>query len=119
MAKKKKKNPRAHGADGRREDGKFGKGNQCAIGNKSHTSEKSKALKEVLLKAVTPEKLKKILDALITKANSGDIPAIKELFDRIWGRAPQSVAIGGEDGGPINIAIVDYSKVDLEVIKPK
>lgn len=30
-------------------------------------------------------------DALIEKAKSGDVTAIKEFFDRIWGKAPQSV----------------------------
>jgi hypothetical protein len=54
------------------------------------------ALRELVLKEITP-----IAEALITKAKTGDIPAIKELFDRAFGKAPQ--AITGEDGGALII----------------
>ena len=39
--------------------------------------------------------------ALIAKARSGDIPAIKEFADRLDGKVPQSTEITGADGGPI------------------
>ena len=35
-------------------------------------------------------------DALVEKAKTGDIQAVKEFFDRTWGKAPQSVEISGE-----------------------
>lgn len=46
-------------------------------------------------------------DALILKAKNGDIPAIKELFDRAWGRSPQSIALGNVE--PIVMNIVNYA----------
>lgn len=33
-----------------------------------------------------------VYSVLIKTAKTGDIPAIKELFDRVWGKAPQSIA---------------------------
>ena len=98
MAKKKKKKskrkPRAHGADGRSKGGKFVEGNQCAIGNKSHTNEKAKALKKALLDSVTETDIKAIVKKMKTQARAGDHNARKELFDRLWGRATQEVDIG-------------------------
>ncbi len=32
-----------------------------------------------------------IYSALIDKAKAGDIPAIRELLDRVWGKSPQSI----------------------------
>jgi len=37
-----------------------------------------------------------IADALIAKAKNGDVRATSELFDRAWGRAPQSVDLTSE-----------------------
>ena len=39
-----------------------------------------------------------LMDALLEKALTGDIPAIKEVFDRIDGKAPQDFNVGGQDG---------------------
>lgn len=98
MAKKKKKakkrKPRAHGADGRKIDGKFDKGNQCSVGNKSHTNEKAKALKKALLEVITEKDIKAIGKKMVSQAKAGDNYARKELFDRLWGRAIQEVDIG-------------------------
>lgn len=117
--KTKKRKPRAHGTDGRSEEGKFTKGNQCALNNKSHTNEKAKALKEALLDSVTEKDIKAIVKKMKAQAKAGDHNARKELFDRLWGRAPQAVEVSGEGGGPIPVSIVDYSKIDLESIKPE
>lgn len=96
MAKKKK--PSTHGAVGskmgRNNQGQFVNGNRCSVGNTSHTNEKAKALKNALLEAITEEDIKKISDKLKEKAKTGDVPAAKELFDRIWGRAKQEVDLG-------------------------
>lgn len=37
-----------------------------------------------------------INQALVDKAKGGDIQAIRELHDRVWGRAPQDVQVSGE-----------------------
>jgi hypothetical protein len=44
-------------------------------------------------------RLRKIAETLLTKAAKGDMVAIKELGDRLDGKAPQ--AITGADGGPL------------------
>lgn len=54
-------------------------------------------LREAVLKEITP-----VTKALIKKAKTGDVPAIKELFDRAFGKAPQ--AITDADGQSLVIA---------------
>jgi hypothetical protein len=54
-------------------------------------------LREMVLKEIEPITL-----ALIEKAKTGDIPAIKELYDRAFGKAPQSLT--GADGGRLIIS---------------
>ena len=44
--------------------------------------------------------LRPIAAALIHKASEGDIPAIKELADRLDGKVPQAI-VGDDDHGPI------------------
>ena len=44
-----------------------------------------------------------ILQALVAKALTGDVPAIKEFNDRAYGKAPQ--AITGEAGKPLVVVI--------------
>lgn len=94
VKKKSKRKPRANGTDGRNIKGQFEKGNSLSVGNKSHTNEKAKALKKALLEAITEKDIKKIGKKLVSKAKGGDVPATKELFDRLWGRAIQEVDIG-------------------------
>ena len=76
---------RTVGADGRTNEGKFTKGNQCSVGNKSRTDEKAKALKQALLEAINEEDIKEIFKGLAKKAKAGDVAAAKEIFDRLWG----------------------------------
>ena len=66
----------------------------------SHTLE-AQELKKALISSYV-ENSKDIHDALMAKAKTGDVPAIKEVFDRVYGKAPQ--AITGEDGGALKIA---------------
>jgi len=47
-------------------------------------------------------KLRAVADALVEKAMSGDVAAIKEVADRIDGKVPQAV-IGDGDEDPINL----------------
>ncbi|KKM19146.1 hypothetical protein LCGC14_1658590 [marine sediment metagenome] len=96
MSKTKSK-PRTVGADGRTKEGKFVKGNQCSVGNKSKTNEKSKALKQALIEAIDEKDIRAICRGLARKAKKGDVAAAKEIFDRLWGRAKQEVEIGAED----------------------
>ncbi len=52
------------------------------------------------------EKTKKLFalaDALVTKALAGDVTALKEIGDRLDGKAVQGVELGGPDGGPVQV----------------
>jgi hypothetical protein len=53
------------------------------------------------------QSLVNIVQKLVDKAEEGDLPSIRELFDRLDGRAAQSVALTGEDGGPVQIQKVE------------
>ncbi len=46
-----------------------------------------------LLSERVAQEIGPISDALVSKAKTGDIHAIKELFDRAWGKSPQSMSI--------------------------
>jgi len=64
---------------------------------------------ETLHRAVVQDNAKRLraaADALIEKAIEGDVPAIRELGDRIDGKVPQ--AITGVDGGPLQVENVPW-----------
>ena len=42
-----------------------------------------------------------VVEAWITAAKSGEMPAIKEMLERIEGKVPQPVTQSSPDGGPI------------------
>ncbi|MDB5531621.1 MAG: hypothetical protein JWR51_4724 [Devosia sp.] len=47
-------------------------------------------------------KLRAVADALVTKAITGDVPAIKEIADRLDGKVPQAV-VGDDNEDPISL----------------
>ena len=72
-------------------------------GTKSSVNLKLDAAKAELIRMYM-ENLKEITEALIKKAKEGDIGAIKELHDRVYGKAPQ--AIVGADGGILTFNVI-------------
>jgi len=65
---------------------------------------KSKPFKEAIQRALTEAgddkaSLQAVATALVDKAMQGDVPAIKEIADRLDGKVPQGI-IGGEEGDP-------------------
>lgn len=49
-----------------------------------------------------PDRLRRIAEKLLSKAEEGDLGALKELGDRIDGKAAQQIIMHGDaDGGPI------------------
>jgi ribosomal protein L17 len=60
------------------------------------------AIKEAI-EGTDKTKLRAVADALVDKAMSGDVQAIKEVADRIDGKVPQGVIGGDEDDSPINV----------------
>jgi hypothetical protein len=58
------------------------------------------------------ERLRRIAERLLDKAEEGDLPAIRELGDRLDGKAAQ--AIVGADGGP-----VQFQEIVRKIVDPK
>lgn len=47
-------------------------------------------------------KLRAVADSLVQKAIAGDVPAIKEIADRLDGKVPQAV-VGDDEHDPISV----------------
>lgn len=74
-------------------------------GNANSGPRKQKEMRDALILALrdSPEdpprnKMDKIVRAHIEKAMEGDMPAIKEIYDRVDGKVPQAVV--GDDDHP-------------------
>lgn len=52
-------------------------------------------------------KLDELAFALIDTGKAGDVPALKEIGDRLDGKVPQAVT--GENGGPLTVVIRKFS----------
>ena len=50
-----------------------------------------------------------IIAALISKGKDGDIPAIKEIFDRYVGKTKSVVEVSGKDGEPLQVEHVQLA----------
>ncbi len=88
---------------------------------------KTKPFRDALVLAINRAEgdkvaLNRIASALVEKAITGDVAAIKEIADRVDGKVAQpNIHQGDEDGGPINITevrriIVDPGHPDSESI---
>lgn len=58
--------------------------------------------------------LDRLISALIAKAQEGDVPAIREVLDRVDGKVPQAV-IGGDDEDP---AISLVHRIERIIVRP-
>ena len=73
------------------------------IGNQN--AAKSRVFSDALRRSIAQDDGKRIRDAaerLLDLAASGEAWAVKEVFDRLEGKAPQSVTLGGDADNPIN-----------------
>ena len=76
---------------GKAANGKFIKGNKFGKGQKKGNNVKSVSM---LIKAlVTDDDVVAIVKVLVDKAKGGDLKAITELFDRLVGKARQSIEL--------------------------
>lgn len=82
-------------------------------GNTNATKNKwwSGALNRALL-ANDGEKLRTLAEKLIQRAEEGDIAALKEIGDRMDGKAAQQVIVAGDQENPV------VTKIVREVVKP-
>lgn len=73
----------------------FVKGNQLRKGIKSGCTVEAEKGKAELIRMYL-ENIRPINEALIIKAKGGDIGAIKELHDRVYGKPAQDLRFSGE-----------------------
>jgi hypothetical protein len=79
------------------------------IGNQN--GKKGKLFYNQLRKALVQEdslKLRKIADKLVGAAEKGEPWAIKEVIDRVDGRAVQATEISGVDGEAIELKLIEF-----------
>lgn len=78
-------------ANGKNQLGQFIKGNQLSRGSHHMKAQsKGKLLKAAMMEAVTAKDMIVIVKKLVKQAKQGDVPAIKELFDRCLGKPLQT-----------------------------
>jgi len=74
----------------------------------NYSSKNNRLWAETLRRAVVQsdaERLRQIAEALIDKAASGDVSAIKELGDRLDGKAVATTELTGLDGSDLPLSI--------------
>ena len=82
-------------------------GYRAGAGRKQGFAAKNAEEARRILSERVAQEIGPISDVLVSKAKKGDIQAIKELFDRAWGRSAQSTRI--ENGGqPLIIEVIKY-----------
>jgi len=55
-----------------------------------------------------PAKLEKIVETLVQEAQNGEPWAVKEIMDRVDGKAVQSTEISGVDGEAMELKIIEF-----------
>ena len=83
--------PSTNGANGRDSRGRFVKGNRGGPGN-PHARRVAK-LRSALLRAVSADEVRGIVQALVSKARAGDVPAARMLLEYVIGRPKQDLQI--------------------------
>ena len=59
------------------------------------------------------DNLRQVAEALVKKAVTGDVPAIREIADRIDGKVPQAV-VGDDESDPISLVHV----IERRLVRP-
>ena len=75
----------------------------------THSSKINRLAAETLKRVLVQEeavRLRLVTEALVTKAEGGDVSAIKEIFDRIDGKVVQENKVTGDANEPVTIKIV-------------
>ena len=94
-------------------------GKRIGAGRKKGFAAKNAEQARQVLSEMLVGKIKPIAEALIARAEAGDVVAAKELFDRAWGKSMQSTEISGKDGKPAIVIIPSslYDKYHLGAIQ--
>jgi hypothetical protein len=87
-------------------------GNQNARKSRAFEQALIRAIKQRDMKEGEGETLRKIAEALIDRAISADLTAIKETRDTLDGKPAQQVTLSGDEDNPLRI-----EKIVREVVK--
>ena len=83
------------------------------LGNQNAARQRMFYDKLRLVLTQNPERLRKIAEELVSKAEQGEPWAIKELIDRVDGKAHQAVALENSDGTPL------LTGIQVTFVKPE
>mgnify|MGYP003335668730 FL=1 len=83
------------------------------LGNQNAAKQRMFYDKLRLVLTQQPERLRKIAEELVSKAEQGEPWAIKELIDRVDGKAHQAVALENSDGTPL------LTGIQVTFVKPE
>lgn len=75
----------------------------------THSSKINRLMNETLKRILIQNeglRARTIAEALVTKAEDGDVPAIKEVFDRVDGKVVQENKLTGDPEAPIIINVI-------------
>lgn len=78
-------------------------------GNPAGRPKRAKLWSEAIQRAIKrrettdPQALEKLADKLLNQVDAGDVPAMKELGDRLEGKVAQAIIGGDEDDSPLVI----------------
>ena len=78
--------------NGRTDEGRFANGNPGGPGNPY--ARRVAALRTALMDAVTDDDIRAVAKALVKRAKAGEVPAIRELLDRLVGKPTERAAQG-------------------------
>lgn len=86
----------------------------------SRGQQRDKPFRDALRKRIAeasddPRKLDRIAEKLLSLAESGDVPAIKEVADRLDGKVAQAL-IGGDEDDP---ALKMVHRIERAIVDPK
>jgi hypothetical protein len=79
-----------------------------------NASKSKRMFNSALKRALTqgPQRLEAVVEKLISLAEQGESWAVKELIDRVDGKAPQPVVGGDDDDNPISVKEIVIRAVD-------
>lgn len=71
-------------------------------------------IRRALAQDKDPNRLRRLAEALIAKAEDGDLGALKEIGDRLDGKPAQQLVLqGDDDGGPVR-----WQAVERRIVRP-
>ena len=76
-------------------------------GQSGNPNGRPKKITDALNHVVTKKRARNMANAIVAQAEEGNVMAFQEVANRIEGKIPQSIS--GEDGGPLEIAIITHN----------